>query len=235
MAFCVHCGVRLGEGETRCPLCGIVSVDPLSQEQSVSEKPYPSHTPEQELRRGKRFFLSLICMMLLTPAAVCLLCDFIPNGNLTWSLYPICALVLLFLTFLPPILVDTHKLLYACLTALVTLNVYLFLVERFSHTEGWFFPIALPAVLAAALMIGIIVLLRKLDKLNKISLLATVLLANAIECLLVEILCSNAISGTIAIHWSWFAFIPSLILSICFYAINANRPLREEFRRRLRF
>ena len=235
MAFCVHCGVRLGEGETRCPLCGIVSVDPLSHQEPVSEKPYPTRTPEQEIRRGKRFFLTLICMMLLTPAAICLLCDIVPNGTLTWSLYPISALVLLFLTFLPPILVDTHKRLYACLTALVTLNVYLFLVERFSHTEGWFFPIALPAVLAAALMIGIIVLLRKLDKLNKISLLASILLANAIECVLVEVLCSHALTGAIAIHWSWFAFVPSLILSICFFAINANRPLRDEFRKRLRF
>lgn len=235
MAFCVHCGVRLGEGETRCPLCGIVSVDPLSRQEPVSEKPYPPRTPEQEIRRGKRFFLTLICMMLLTPAAICLLCDILPGGSLTWSLYPISALVLLFLTFLPPILVDAHKLLYASLTALVTLNVYLFLVERFSHTEGWFFPIALPAVLAAALMIGIIALLRKLDKLNKISLLASILLANAIECVLVELLCSHALTGVIAIHWSWFAFVPCLILSICFFAINANRPLRDEFRKRLRF
>ena len=58
MAYCVHCGVKLGAGETKCPLCGIPVHDPLELQPAPAVKPYPIRTPEQDLRRGLAVLLS---------------------------------------------------------------------------------------------------------------------------------------------------------------------------------
>ena len=59
MAYCVHCGVKLGEGEKRCPLCQTPVYDPAEPHPAPAPKPYPVRTPEQELKRSKRFLLTL--------------------------------------------------------------------------------------------------------------------------------------------------------------------------------
>ena len=70
MAYCVHCGVKLHEGEKRCPLCGTVSIDPNEQPVSDARRTYPVRTPEQDLKRGKQFFLVLEAVLLLVPAGL---------------------------------------------------------------------------------------------------------------------------------------------------------------------
>ena len=73
MAYCVHCGVKLHEGDKRCPLCGTVSIDPNEQPVSDARRTYPVRTPEQDLKRGKQFFLVLEAVLLLVPLATALL------------------------------------------------------------------------------------------------------------------------------------------------------------------
>ena len=75
MAYCVHCGVKLGAGEKRCPLCQTPVYDPTEPEKPAAPKPYPVRTPEQELKRSKRFLLTLSALMLLAPAGLCFVID----------------------------------------------------------------------------------------------------------------------------------------------------------------
>lgn len=234
MAYCVHCGVRLGDGETHCPLCGIVSIDPLA-ESAPKEKAYPQRNREQELHHSKRFFLALICILFLTPTAICLLCDILPDSRLSWSLYPISALILMFITFFVSIMADRHKPLVSLLTMLVTLNAYLFIVENLSHTHGWFFPIAFPSILAAAGLALLGSLLHKHRLLNTITWIAFIMLCASFECFLVEILCSLSRGNGCTILWSWFVFIPCFIIAICLFLVNSNSFLYDEFKKRLRF
>ena len=235
MPYCVHCGVRLNGSEKKCPLCGTVVLDPAQPLDAAPPRPYPVRTPEQELKKSKRFLLSLSALILLLPAALCLMIDFLLGVGLSWSIYPAGALILLFIAVAVPILVPRHRVYFSLGTTFLVLNIYLFLVENLSHSGTWFFPIALPALALFTVMLTLLVLFYRKERLNKLTLLAALLAAVAVECLAIELLCSLALRGGIGFIWSPYAVTPCLFISLVLFFINGNRSVREEVRRRVHF
>ena len=235
MSYCVHCGVKLGESELRCPLCGTVVLDPAEPEKPPVPRAYPVRTPEQELKKSKRFLLLLSALMLLLPAALCLVIDLLLTGAFTWSLYAAGALILLFITVAVPLLVRRSRAYFSVGTAFVCLNLYLFLVERQSGTQGWFLPIALPALTLAAVMITGVILLYRRGTLNKLTLPAAGLIAAALECLAIEWLCVLARGGEIRFVWSPFVQAPCVFIALALVFVNGNGTVREEIQRRAHF
>lgn len=235
MAYCVHCGVKLGAGEKRCPLCQTPVYDPAEPERPASPKPYPVRTPEQELKRSKRFLLLLSALMLLAPAGLCFVIDLLITGNITWSSYASGALIMLFVSVAVPLAVPKHQAYFAIGTSFLCLNGYLFLVERLSGSIRWFFPIALPALALAALIVTLITMLWRRGWLNKLTLLGLSFAGVALECLAVEWLHSAAYEKTGGFVWSPFVLAPCLFIALSLFFINGNRSVREEVRRRVHF
>ena len=234
MAYCVHCGVKLEGSQQRCPLCGTPVLDPSDITASSVSRPYPGRTSEQELRRSKRFLLSVLSLLLLCPAVLCLVIDRLTPGPVGWSLYAFSALTLLFVSIAVPILTD-HKRIYWSLTvSFLCLNVFLYLVERLSGSGPWFFPIALPAIFLFALMLALLIALFRAGRLTKLPLAAGLLAAAAVECLAIEWLCCLR-TGNRAFIWSPFVMAPCLLLSLGLFFINSNRAVRKELERRVHF
>ena len=235
MAYCVHCGVKLGGSERRCPLCGTQVLDPAEPEVSAVPRAYPVRTPEQELKRNKRFLLVVAGLMLLLPGLLCLVIDFLLGGGITWSIYAATALWLLFIAVAVPLTVTRFRAYLSLGTAFLCLSAYLFLVELFSRSGPWFFPVVFPSlVLAAGLILLLIVLFRR-GKLNKLTMLAASLASVAVQCLLVEWLISRALGSEILFLWSPYVLAPCLFIALWLFFINGNRAVREEVRRRLHF
>ena len=235
MAYCVHCGVRLGESEKKCPLCGTPVLDPNEPRTEDLPRAYPVRTPEQELKRSKRLILLLLALTLLLPAGLCLVIDALVDGGVSWSLYASGALTLLFITAAVPLLVNKYRAYSFVSTAFVSLNLYLFMVERVSGTAGWFLPIALPALaLAAALMTGMILLFRR-GVLNKLTVAAAALLSVAMECLAIEWFCMLALGQDRGFIWSPFVLAPCVFVAMALFFINGNVRVREEVRRKAHF
>ena len=235
MAYCVHCGVRLGESERRCPLCGTPAMDPNDPLPSDAPRAYPVRTPEQELKRSKRFILLLLALVLLLPSALCLVIDLLVGGGLSWSLYASGAMILLFITAAVPLAVPKFRAYAFVITAFISLNLYLWMAERVSGSEGWFLPIAFPAlVLAAGQLTGMILLFRR-GVLNKLTLAAAALLAVSAECLAIEGCCILAEGGGRPFIWSPFVLAPCVFVALALFFINANGAAREEVRRRVHF
>lgn len=234
MAYCVHCGVKLGDSEKRCPLCNTLVLDPWAPHDPSIPRAYPVRTPEQELKRSKHFFLWLAALMLLCPALLCLMIDLM-QGGLTWSLYPSSALSLLFLAVIVPILVPKYRLYVALAACFTSLSVYLYLVQIFSKTSDWFFPIVLPSLALTMGFIILVIFLYRHGRLNKLTLLAALFGAVSLDCLAIECFCSLGTQGTIAFHWSPYAAAPCFFISLALFFINGNRSVREEVRRRVHF
>lgn len=235
MAYCVHCGVKLSDSEMRCPLCGTAVLDPSQPRDPTLPRAYPVRTPEQELKRSKRFLLLLSALILLCPALLCLMTDFLPGGGLTWSIYPSSALVLLYISVAVPILASRHRTYIALAVDFAALGAYLYLVERLSDSGRWFFPIVLPALMLAAGFIALLISLYQHGRLNKLTLLAAVFGAAAIECLGVELFCALSLGKGLRFAWSPYAAAPCLFISLALFFINGNRSVREEVRRRVHF
>ena len=235
MSYCVHCGVKLGDGEKKCPLCGVPVIDPLSPEREKAPKAYPVRTPEQELKKNKDFLQLLLGLLLLVPAVLCLAVDLLSTGFVTWSAYAACALALLYVAVTVPLQLQRHRVYWSLGVSFLCLNAYLFLVERFSGSGPWFFPIALPAISLATAMLAAIILSYRTDKLNKVTLLSVSLFAVAAECLLIEWLCALREGTGVGFTWSPYVLAPCVFIGLALLFINANRAVREEVRRRVHF
>ena len=236
MSYCVHCGVKLGEGEKQCPLCFTPVIDPSApQERRAVPRAYPVRTPEQELKRSKRFFFALFSVMLIAPALICLVIDLLLGGGVTWSGYASSALVLLFISVAVPLSVPRHQAYFATGAAFFCLNAYLFLVEHLSDSGRWFFPIALPSLTLAALMATVIILFYRNGRLNKLTFTATLMMAAAMECVAIEWLRKMSLGLKDGLTWSPFVLAPCLFISFSLFFINSNRAIREEVRRRVHF
>ena len=80
--YCMNCGVKLGDGEEKCPLCGLRAYHPdLSRTPGPTLYPREWHAPEAE-RSGLRYFLTVF---FLVAAGACLIVDILLKGGMTWS------------------------------------------------------------------------------------------------------------------------------------------------------
>jgi len=235
MSYCVHCGVKLSEGEKRCPLCLTPVFDPAEPRRSNAPRAYPVRTPEQELKKNKHFLLIMAGLMLAAPALLCLIIDLLITGSVTWSGYASSALILLFAAVMVPLAVEKYQVYVTVGTGFLCLNTYLFLVEQLSNSGSWFFPIALPAISLCAVMMTIIILMYRRETLNRLTLIAASFAAIAMECVAIEWLINAANGKSGDFIWSPFVLAPCAFISLALFFINYNRAVREEVRRRVHF
>lgn len=235
MAYCVHCGVKLGDAETCCPLCGTKVFDPSEPERKPAEKSFPVHTPEQKLTMSRRYLLTLFMMTMLFPAALCFLIDLLTGDGISWSAYPSAALSLLFFGSVFPLLVKKYKLRLSIAVDGLMVAAYIFMCERLSENQGWFFPIALPALALGCVLLILLITLYVHGKSGVLTTLASAFLVIALLCLFVEVLHGLNVEHIVHLRWSLFVVAPCVFLSGLLFYINGNRPLREEVRRRMHF
>ena len=234
MAYCVHCGVKLGESEKRCPLCATIVLDPAQPPDPFAPRPYPERTPEQKLKHNKKFFLLLSALILLAPALICLMTDLLLGSGVTWSIYPSGVLVLLFIGVIAPLLATKWRTYISLTCNFCTLSAYLFLVERITQGE-WFFPYVFPSLGISLMILLVPIILFRLGKLNKLTLLASCIAGIAAGCLSIEWICDVAANGKTFFSWSPFVSAPCIFVSLALFFINGNRSIREEVRRRVHF
>ena len=80
--YCMNCGVKLGAGEEKCPLCGLRAYHPdLQRTPGPSLYPRQWIAPEAE-RSGLRYLLTVF---FLVAVGACLLIDFLLADQVTWS------------------------------------------------------------------------------------------------------------------------------------------------------
>lgn len=235
MAYCVHCGVKLGEAEKKCPLCGTEVMDPAAKApESEPEKPYPVRGKEQTLTMSRKYAVSLLSLLLLAPAAICLLVDLL-GGMISWSIYPVGVLALIWIVFTVPLLRRKHRLYSTVLITGAAFAGYLWLVEQVSNTPGWFFPIVLPALALFVAMVCFAIALVRKWKWKALPVTAAVLVEIGIVCLAVEMLCISYGIGGETPTWSPYVIVPCFFIALLLYVILKNRPLYEELKRRLHF
>jgi hypothetical protein len=190
-------------------------------------------TQEQNLQMDRRYLLGLICMAILLPAALCMVLDLFFGGGITWSLYPVGALVLLFVALAVPILVKKHRIYVTIAVDTLVLLGYLKMVELFSDVEGWFTPVVFPVIIMAALMVlGVTASIRQ-HLIRELAIPATILTLVALLSLTIELLVSSQVLKQLRMAWSPFVMLPCGFIAFMLYLIQSNKPLREELKKRL--
>lgn len=231
MSYCVNCGVELDGTLRRCPLCGTEVINPNQRSApDPAARPYPSKVELLERRAARRFFTVMATLMLLIPPVVCLICDVLGTGAVTWSAYVIGATAMAYVYVLAPFAAEhPHPWLFLSLDCAVTL---LFLYAIAVHSRGdWFLPLALPITLSAAAAVAAMLLLFR-NCHAKFVRLAGLLAAAGLLCGAIDLTVSRYLGQTPLLYWSLFVCVPCLILAIVSLVINKRVQFKEEMRRR---
>jgi len=238
MSYCVNCGVELGESEKKCPLCDTVVINPKQAFDDEAERPYPSQAQKLDFAENKGVTAGLITALFALPASICLVCNYVIEARLSWSLYVAAAMALLWLIIVPIYLIRRNREIMAVLITTVSLCGFLRFVEKISPMEGWYLTLALPIVLVVAFCSLIMVIIVLYSSLRKMQIAAVAFLFIAGGLVAVEITTDvyhsylAAGAGEFSLGWSLFLSIPCLIFAVLWLLVDRKRSMKEGLKKR---
>ena len=102
------------------------------------------YSGEQQYRKLSRLVFPIICGALGIAAFVCALVDYCITQSLTWSRFPLSALLFCFVVLLPIFLLKKHRTAFGASVFFAGLIPYLLYLESLGPTKGWVIGLALP-------------------------------------------------------------------------------------------
>lgn len=102
------------------------------------------YSGEQQYRKLSRLVFPIICGALGIAAFVCALVDYCITQSLTWSRFPLSALLFCFVVLLPIFLLKKHRTAFGASVFFAGLIPYLLYLESLVPTKGWVIGLALP-------------------------------------------------------------------------------------------
>lgn len=231
MAYCVNCGVKLASSEAECPLCRTPVINPnTSFDSSLSvQRPCKIETLPS-LKINWRYLYKLIALILLLSALATLLCDFLVNGQISWSLYVIGSVVIIAC----PLSFFYFKAPYIPITICsIGIALFVMLFSWFSSGLHWYLYLALPFIMLVCLYLLLCTLL--LRKWNK-NTLRTIIVCS-IFCIFallsIECLIDLYLYNKIVLSWSLYVAFPIIIICVILGVISISPQLRDEIRKRI--
>ncbi|MFP4113545.1 MAG: DUF6320 domain-containing protein [Spirochaetota bacterium] len=232
MKKCTKCGVMIEDNLDECPLCGEPVTEERRKQRQDDEyrdnvlRPGTEIDAENEktVRGAKIWLFEMTSLVAFTAAIVIFAADFAFGFTLTWSTYPLLAIVFVYLLTAAIIaLIRRPAWLFAVETVVVV--GFLFLLDLLVGDTEWFLPIGLPVTILVALLAGgsgaAIVKLN----LNALQSLAVVFLASGFFVVGLELVLNYALHDELLVSWSLIAF--ACTLSLFVVVLFINKRLRE--------
>ena len=233
MSYCVNCGVELASSEKKCPLCDTIVINPQNPQTDTYDRPYPRYVEKIIDRIDHRYGAALISVLLPFPALICLILDIGDGDGISWSIYVIGALIVLFTCILlPSFFKKHHTVLYAMLDTIVVL-LYLWVINYGASSGGWFMPLAMPITLCTSALMAITFFSIRSKKIRGLYNVSAVLFFAGILTVCINMIINAYIGLQIIPTWSLFALVPCVIMSILFMLLEKRNKLKEEIKRRL--
>ena len=208
--YCVKCGVELEKGRESCPLCRTK----VLYEDAEQDKEYDSEYPEvriniyklnkKKIKSNVYFVMFMISLISILEIAVG---NIIINGKLTWGYFTIPSIILLDIFIF--MLTNEWKLKKNLCLSLLSLSVFLLIIDLYDQKITWSLNIGIPIVLAFFIL-GMIFSGIKKKKKSKVTLFNYFLILVGLFIISIEVIVSKRIS------WSLLASIPLIIFGIMF-------------------
>ncbi len=227
--YCVNCGVKLGDSEKKCPLCGVVAFHP-ELPLPDGEAPYPSgKMPAKQFNRRSAQIIATTFFLL--PLVICLQCDLLLNRSVTWSGYAAGALVLGYTMLVLPGWFHRPNPVVFVPVSFGVLGLYLLYIDLATQ-GGWFLSLAFPLVGALGILVTAVVTLTKYLRRGLLFIYGGAGIALGGIMLLTEFL----IIITFRWHftgWSLYPLTALVLLGGMLIFLGINRSAREAMERKL--
>ena len=227
--YCVNCGVKLGESEKTCPLCGVVALHPeLPRPNGESLYPTQSIPAKQVNRRSAQIIFTALFLL---PLVITIQCDLLINRSITWSGYVAGALVLGYTVLvLPNWFVKPNPVIFVPID-FVVVGVYLLYIDL-ATGGGWFLSFGLPLVGGIGLLVTTVVTLTRYLRRGMLFVYGGALIALGGLMLLTEFLIILTF-GRPFTGWSLYPLTALVILGGMLIFLGINRAARETMARKL--
>ena len=228
--YCVNCGVKLGDTEKYCPLCGTVVYHPDIQREKA-EPLYPGSNAPAPGTTMSQVTQIIATAAFLLPMLITIQCDFRVTRGVTWSGYVIGALAVLYCLFvLPQWFRRPHPVLFGC-ADLTSVALYLFYIN---HSTGgnWFLTFALPVTCAMGLLLGLMAVLLKYWRGGAIYVIGGAIMVLGLYILGLEALLWVTFDPVRFVGWSTYPMTVLLVLGLTLILLGMNRRARERMKRK---
>ncbi len=232
MSYCVNCGVELENSQGKCPLCDTVVQNPMEPYDPRAKKPYPPRTPEQNLTINRKYYVLLLSIAFLVPALICFVLDLL-SGAIDWSLYPMGAILMVFVFFAVPGLVSKYRLYTSILADGAAICGYLKLVQWLGKGGIWFDSIVFPLLILAVMMTLAMAASIRQRLVAGLLVPAVALVLIGILAIVTELLIGSSVQHALRLTWSPFVLIPCFLVGLALFLVHMNQPLRSQLHRRL--
>lgn len=234
MSYCVNCGVELEAAQKNCPLCGVPVINPMQKEDPHAQKAYPLQRDELK-KKDRMFWIQFISALLAVPIITCVLSNLIFEQRLTWSLYVIAGVFILWVLSTSPLYLRKFSYRIMLLFDMAALIIGILVIEAVAPNPGWFIAITLPAVAYSFAALFIIIRLAQNNRLNGISIAAALFITAALMMPGLEALIDLYTSTSVILVWSWFVTAPCLSVALLLTMLNRNKRFKQALAKRLHF
>jgi len=234
MSYCVHCGVKLADYETRCPLCETEVIDP-NRTKVITEPTYQDRMDINGKKLNKRFLIMLISLALLIPVAVIAVIDLVFSSGLTWAFYVFGAMLIIWTFIVFPIYFE-EKSPYLYLAAdLAVSSLYILMLSWLNSSVKWLMSIALPLILSVGLCVFLIIFVLQAKRIGKIEKGGWIGIIASFLPWAIDIAVTHYLTGSFVPVWAWYVSSPLIILGIVLVVASKSVSMSEWIRRNLFF
>jgi len=228
--YCIKCGVRLADTESRCPLCNTRVYHP--EILCVREEPlYPADQfPPHRHRKGGAITLTAVAVLALITVLVC---DLQLHRSITWSGYAAGALMVLYTVFALPLWFSRPNPVIFVPCGFAAAVLYLLYVN-FTTSGNWFFSFALPVTLGIGSIVTTLIALLRYVRRGRLYTVGGCTLATGVFMLPLEMLLSHTFC-TDFIGWSVYPLTALTLLGGYLIFLGICRRAREAMARKFFF
>ena len=227
MRICKNCGVELDEDMEVCPLCNEGEISDSSKKTII----YPSDAVDFAKKDSRKYAWELSGIITFSGVIISIIIDLLFGKGLNWSLYSVTALLYVWSAISTFFLAIKKPLIL--FPALLLLTLCLELIFDLIDKPTWFLSIALPITVTFFILVGLVIVAHKSVKHKGFNILAFILIAFCVLCIVSELFIDLAIFKSIQIKWSAIvsaALIPvALVLLFLHYRLERGRRLDSFF------
>ena len=227
--YCVNCGVKLGDAEKSCPLCGTAVFHPdIPHPQGEPLYPADRLPAPQVSSRGGQIILTALFLL---PLIICLQCDLLVKGRITWSGYVAGALVTAYTVLVLPRWFRRPNPVVFCPISFGAAGIYLLYINY--ATEGsWFLSFALPVTAGVGLICTAVAALLRYLRRGRLYIFGGALMGLGGFMVLVEFLLCVTFEPIRFYGWSLYPLSALAVLGGMLIFLAINRRAREKMEKR---
>lgn len=217
MPYCSRCGVEVELDKTHCPLCNSLieesdenSIEKMKKYPEEDQIPAPEKIRTEKQTRIRRW--EILSVTLLIPLLITLFTDLIVNKSVSWSLYPISSLILVWIIISIPLLLP-KKLAIILIGETFPYFLYLLVIDFIDNGQiNWYTRLGLPIIsvivtTVLAIIIGIIFVKNK-----GVNVAAFILFGIGIICLGIDFIVTSYIENKFTVNWSLYVLATTVVI-----------------------